>query len=183
MAIGPPLRMRWQAAVCPQLLSVPVDCISILDGRDQQHQVLGSRRIRVINLNPLPVPCKAGIAGVALLSPGLIGTDRFPPRIVQGRIGPRLVVAQVKPPAFVQGEPSLSQDLPPSGFGLRPGEPGRELSESERNEARSPRQPGHNETILRLLTEADLHRWMYGGQNTIRVSQATGCYLQGGKPF
>src|ERR1700684_922086 len=103
MAKWPPLRMRWEAAVGPQLLSVPVDFIGILGGRDQERQVPGSRGIRVINLNPLPVPRGAGIARMALLSPGLIDMDWLPPGIVQRRIGPRLVVAQVETPAPVQG--------------------------------------------------------------------------------
>ena len=37
-----------------------------------------------------------------------IGTDRLPPRIIQRWIGPRLVVAKVKPPVPIQGNRTRS---------------------------------------------------------------------------
>src|ERR1700722_19849445 len=102
MAKYPPIGMRWQAAIGAQLLPVPVDFVSILNRGDQQGKILCSRRICILDVDSQAVPCEAGVAGMALLPPWLIDADGLPIRIIQRRIGPLLVVAQMKAPALVQ---------------------------------------------------------------------------------
>src|SRR5580704_12884974 len=133
MAKYPPIGMRWQAAIGAQLLPVPVDFVSVLNRRDQQGKILCSRRVGIVDRDPQPIPCEAGVTGMALLPPWLIDADGLPIRIIQRRIGPLLVVAQMKPPALVERDRTGAWILHFQSLGDARGSQGKSCQDQSQN--------------------------------------------------
>ena len=94
--------VRGQRAEVAHFDPVPIDLVGVVDGGNQEGQV-GRRAGRGRNADRTPIPGEAGIAGMALRTPALLGGELLPTGIVESGVGPRGVVAEMELPRAVDG--------------------------------------------------------------------------------
>jgi hypothetical protein len=115
-----------ELAEAADALAVEGELVGAFDGRD----VDGERAGDVGDVDLAAVPGEAGVAGVGLGSPGLVGGDLLPGGVVEGRGEPAGVVAEVEAPVAGGREDAFAG----VGGGERLGVGGRGCGEAEDEE-------------------------------------------------
>jgi hypothetical protein len=89
--------MRRELAAGAHEAAVPVDLVSVVDAGEIEGEIGGSAGDGG-NVNVAAVPGEAGVAGVGLVTPGLVDAELFPGGVVEDGGGEGGVVAEVELP-------------------------------------------------------------------------------------
>src|ERR1700751_4821751 len=65
----PPVRLGRESSVASNFLSVPIEVVDVVDGWNEDGEVVGSGGVRVVDGNVAAVPGESGVGGVSLRAP------------------------------------------------------------------------------------------------------------------